>query len=192
LTFVEVLGLASNLPAADATFAEVVSLTFFVDMMVFLAVVLCGRWKVALLITNLYFISQKSDNIKYSLQHMNNNVIISEWTLWEYLGAYTSFIEGCDASMRASIENRLERLMQLGNEAREPISKPVRDGIFELRSQRGGRLLYYFRPGKKIIVVLGFVKDQRKLLEADIKLALQRRQQAEAEQEKANVIVKIH
>lgn len=122
----------------------------------------------------------------------NNNVIIMEWTLWEYENAYTSFLENeCDTRMRASIDNRLEKLLLKGNQAREPESKNLRDGIFELRAQRGGRLLYFFHPGKKIIVVLGILKDQKKVASKDIDEAIRRKQLAEAEEELSHV-TKVH
>lgn len=97
------------------------------------------------------------------------------WTLWEYEDAYTSFYAGCDMLGQASIDSRLEKLLEEGNQARAPVSKHVRDGIFELRSQRGARVLYFFQPDRKIVVVLGVIKDQRKLNPADINTALKRK-----------------
>ena len=101
-----------------------------------------------------------------------------EWTLWEFEDSYTSFYAGCDKLGQASIDSRLEKLLEQGNKARAPISKPVRDGIFELRSQRGARVLYFFQPDRKIVVVLGVIKDQRKLEKADINTAVKRKQVA--------------
>jgi putative component of toxin-antitoxin plasmid stabilization module len=109
------------------------------------------------------------------------------WSLWEYEGAYTRFYAGCDKLAQASIDSRLEVLLELGNMAREPYSKPVRDGIFELRSQRGARVLYFFQPDHKIVVVLGVIKNQRKLDKDDIRNAIKLKQLAEACEELKHV-----
>ena len=101
-----------------------------------------------------------------------------KWTLWEYEDSYTSFYAGCDKLVQASVDSRLEILLEQGNEARAPVSKHVREGVFELRSQRGARVLYFFQPDRKIVVVLGVIKDQRKLNPADINTALKRKQLA--------------
>ena len=103
------------------------------------------------------------------------------WTLWEFEDAYTSFYENdCDKRMRASRDERLDVLLDKGNTAREPYSKPVRDGVFEFRSQRGARVFYFFQPQQKIVVVLGVIKDQRKLDPKDIDKAVKRKKLAEA------------
>ena len=48
---------------------------------------------------------------------------------------------------------------------REPLVKPVEEGIFELRTQVGNditRIFYFFFSGKKIILTNGFVKKTQK------------------------------
>src|SRR5699024_3619013 len=50
---------------------------------------------------------------------------------------------------------------------REPYSKPLENGIFELRTKQGSditRVLYFFVIGKKAILTNGFIKNLRKLL----------------------------
>lgn len=56
-------------------------------------------------------------------------------------------------------------LQENGNELREPLSKPLGDGIFELRAQMGNnitRVLYFFFIGNKAILTNGFVKKTQK------------------------------
>lgn len=52
-----------------------------------------------------------------------------------------------------------------GPELREPYSKPLGDGIFEIRVKLGSditRVLYFFVIGKKIILTNGFTKKTQK------------------------------
>ena len=61
-----------------------------------------------------------------------------------------------------------------GNELREPYSKPLDDGIFELRAKQGtdiARALYFFVIGHKIIITNGFVKKTQKTPRSELELA---------------------
>ena len=69
-------------------------------------------------------------------------------------------------------------LEEKGNQLREPYSKPIDDGIFELRCKVGNnitRILYFFYYEGKIILTNGFVKKTRKTPTEEIKLAKERR-----------------
>lgn len=58
---------------------------------------------------------------------------------------------------------------------REPLVKPVENGIFELRTQSGNniaRVFYFFFVGKKIILTNGFIKKTQKTPRKYIELAL--------------------
>lgn len=88
------------------------------------------------------------------------------------------FIEAQPVKMRAKIAMELSVLQDLGNELREPYSKHLEDGIFEMRCKVGAditRLLYFFCGGKIVVLTNGFVKKGRKTPRAEIKLAKQRR-----------------
>ena len=66
----------------------------------------------------------------------------------------------------------------------EPVSKPISDGIFELRARHGtlrARLLYYFSPSERrlIVFVHGVVKKTSKIGKAEIRLAKKRRNEIE-------------
>lgn len=61
-----------------------------------------------------------------------------------------------------------------GNNLREPYSKAIDDGIFELRCKFGSditRILYFFYDGRKIILTNGFVKKTQKLPSKELVLA---------------------
>ncbi len=80
--------------------------------------------------------------------------------------------------MKAKVVADLHLLEEYGNMAREPLSKHLEDGIFEVRSKVGSdivRILYFF-DGKRIIIVTnGFVKKQSKTPRSEIELAKKRR-----------------
>ena len=66
-------------------------------------------------------------------------------------------------------------LEEAGNTLREPYSKYVRDGIFELRikvSSNITRILYFFYIDKRIILTNGFVKKTDKTPDNEIVKAL--------------------
>lgn len=76
-----------------------------------------------------------------------------------------SFILAQDVKMRAKIFMMLEFLEDKGPALREPYSKPLGDGIFEIRAKQGKditRVLYFFVVGQKIILTNGFVKKAMK------------------------------
>ena len=88
------------------------------------------------------------------------------------------FITSLDAKMRAKMIGLLELLEERGNQLREPYSKPIDDGIFEIRCKVGNnitRVLYFFYFEGKIILTNGFVKKTQKTPPEEIKLAKERR-----------------
>jgi len=81
------------------------------------------------------------------------------------------FILAQDLKMRAKLFKLLELLELKGNELREPYSKFLEDGIFEIRAIQGTditRILYFFVVGKKIILTHGFVKKTQKTPPSEI------------------------
>jgi len=84
------------------------------------------------------------------------------------------FILAQDLKMRAKLFRLLELLELKGNELREPYSKFLEDGIFEVRAIQGTnitRILYFFVVGKKIILTHGFVKKTQKTPPSEINIA---------------------
>lgn len=84
------------------------------------------------------------------------------------------FILEQNNKMQAKIFKNLELLENRGNELREPFSKHIEDGIFELRSKVSNditRIFYFFVIGQKIILTNGFVKKTQKTPKSEIELA---------------------
>lgn len=84
------------------------------------------------------------------------------------------FIDAQSLKMQARIYRLLELLEMKGNALREPYSKALGDGLFELRGEQGGsttRLLYFFMVGNRAIVTNGFAKKTRKTPASELELA---------------------
>ncbi len=89
------------------------------------------------------------------------------------------FIRSLTVKMKAKVVADLNLLEEYGNLAREPLSKELEDGIFELRTIEGSdivRILYFFDRDRIIIATNGFAKKQKKTPMGEIELAKQRRQ----------------
>jgi phage-related protein len=98
------------------------------------------------------------------------------------------FIKLQDIKMRAKIVGLLELLEEKGNQLREPYSKPIVDGIFEIRCKVGNnitRVLYFFYYEGKIVLTNGFVKKTQKTPPEEIKLAKERRADFKERMEKS-------
>ena len=88
------------------------------------------------------------------------------------------FIFSLDKKMRTKVLFILDILADNGYELREPYSKHLEDGIFELRAKVGSdisRVLYFFYVGSRIVLTNGFIKKTQKTPEQQIKLAKQYR-----------------
>ena len=75
------------------------------------------------------------------------------------------FILKLPPKMRAKVLRTIDMLETNGTNLREPYSKHLNDGIFELRVQIGSdlsRVLYFFMVGKKAILTHGFIKKTQK------------------------------
>lgn len=75
------------------------------------------------------------------------------------------FLLSLDKKMRAKLTGMISILQDYGNQLREPYSKHLEDGIFEIRSKVGSdisRVLYFFCYDGKIILTNGFVKKTQK------------------------------
>ena len=60
---------------------------------------------------------------------------------------------------------------------RPPLSKPIGDGLYELRhvGRLNTRIFYFFAHGKRIVLVHGILKKGRKIPVHERKVALQRK-----------------
>ena len=84
------------------------------------------------------------------------------------------FLNGLDAKMRAKALHSISILEEFGNQLREPHSKAMGDGLFELRikfSSDISRIFYFFVVDNRIVLTNGFVKKTMKTPKAEIELA---------------------
>lgn len=84
------------------------------------------------------------------------------------------FLLQLDKKMRAKLAGMIQILQEYGNTLREPYSKHLGDGIFEIRSKVGNdisRVLYFFYHDGKIILTNGFVKKSQKTPKAELERA---------------------
>lgn len=84
-----------------------------------------------------------------------------------------NFLNSLDIKMRNKILMILNVLQEKGNQLREPYSKHLEDGIFEVRGKVStdiSRVLYFYHNGK-IIMTNGFVKKSSKTPKTEIALA---------------------
>jgi hypothetical protein len=82
-----------------------------------------------------------------------------------------AFVEGLEGRNRDEAIALIERLRRDGNTIREPHSKPVQQGVLELRGHQV-RLLYTFRPGRRAVLLNGVIKKQDKLPAGTVKDAV--------------------
>lgn len=76
------------------------------------------------------------------------------------------FILEQNNKMQAKIFHNIELLEQEGNMLREPYSKHLEDGIFELRNKVGSditRVLYFFVIGETIVSTMALQRKLKKL-----------------------------
>ena len=91
-----------------------------------------------------------------------------------------NFLNSLDIKMRNKILMILNVLQEKGNQLREPYSKYLEYGIFEVRGKVGNdisRVLYFFYYNGKIIITNGFIKKSQKTPKNEIKLAKEYRKE---------------
>ena len=84
------------------------------------------------------------------------------------------FLDSLDTKMRAKMTRSISALQEHGPKLREPYSKSLDDGIFELRAKVGSnitRTLYFFLAGKRVILTHGFIKKTQKTPLSEIERA---------------------
>lgn len=85
-----------------------------------------------------------------------------------------TFLDGLDKKMRAKALYGLAILKEFGNTLREPHSKPMGDGLFELRIKFASdisRIFYFFVVDNKIVLTNGFVKKTMRTPKSELDLA---------------------
>lgn len=90
------------------------------------------------------------------------------------------FLNGLNREMRYKMMQQLDYLEMRGNMPRGDSTKPLGDGIFELRAQNKTditRILFFFGKNQEIVLSNGFVKKQQRMPMSELELA--RRNQAD-------------
>ena len=62
------------------------------------------------------------------------------------------FIKGLDKKMRAKVLRTIETLEDMGNQLREPYSKHLDDGIWELRPGNNRVMFFYFKDDTFVLL----------------------------------------
>lgn len=81
------------------------------------------------------------------------------------------FLDSLDTKMLANMSRTISMLQENGLALREPYSKSLDDGIFELRAQAGSnitRVLYFLYIGRRVVLTNGFIKKTQKTPESEI------------------------
>jgi phage-related protein len=78
-----------------------------------------------------------------------------------------TFLAALDGLLATEAVALLAYVRVRGQALREPRSKSLGEGLFELRGRHGVRLFYTFRPGRRIVVLDGMVK-KRQDIPADV------------------------
>lgn len=84
------------------------------------------------------------------------------------------FLLSLDKKMRAKMADMISILEDNGYELREPYSRHLSEGIFELRAKVGSditRVMYFFYIDRRIILTNGFVKKTQKTPRAELERA---------------------
>lgn len=112
-------------------------------------------------------------------------------TMWKDENGYSPVDDFLDVLYADNIKLYVKTMRNLGlleatgNMLGMPYSKPLGDGIFELRSSQGSnisRLFYFFEEGGIIIVDHAILKKTQKIPAADLELALERKADYERRQ----------
>ncbi|MDK4481523.1 type II toxin-antitoxin system RelE/ParE family toxin [Fusobacterium necrophorum] len=92
------------------------------------------------------------------------------------------FIESTDKKMMTRIFQKMRLLEEYGDTLKEPYSKYLQKGIFELRVSSDtniSRIFYFFFWNKKIILTNGFIKKTQKTPKKEIEKALEYKKEFE-------------
>ena len=119
---------------------------------------------------------------------------MSDWTVDEHKTAagqshFAEFVAGLtDANDIKDAAVLTGALRALGNQLREPRSKSLDDGVFELRGTRV-RIYYGFLPGRRAVLVGGYVKKRTDTPVDVLRLMRARLKEVEDEQKKSRTRV---
>jgi phage-related protein len=91
------------------------------------------------------------------------------------------FVESLIPALQAKVLQDLDLLEQFGTELSMPLARPVSGYQFwELRSQASGniaRIFYVAAPGRRIVLLHGFVKKTQRTSSRELQIAAARREE---------------
>jgi len=120
---------------------------------------------------------------------------MTPWELLEFRNCVESFYDNCNAALAEELDMRLDTLRQKGNECVYPVTKPLGDGLFELRAKSGtqqARLIFFYQANRKIIFVHAFKKSGSGKDKKEYRKALPIKRNIQAGMEKENVFPYTH
>ena len=98
-----------------------------------------------------------------------------------------TFLDSLNMKMRVKALGCIDILAEFGNTLREPYSKAIGKGLYELRIKFAGdvtRIFYFFVVNNKIILTNGFIKKTQKTPQGEIILARKYKADFEGRQKK--------
>jgi phage-related protein len=102
----------------------------------------------------------------YSVEYFNRDVL--------------ALIESWPAGVLAAYARVVELLIEVGPALGMPHSRPMGEGLFELRvraREGAGRVLYCYISGRRVVLVHAFMKKTQRTPMADLRLARRRVQE---------------
>ena len=87
---------------------------------------------------------------------------------------FVEFMQALPEKLQAKVLRSIDLLEEYGSSLREPYSKHIDDGIFELRTKYASditRSMYFFFEGNRIVITHGFVKKQQKIPVSELQKA---------------------
>ncbi|MCL2147416.1 MAG: type II toxin-antitoxin system RelE/ParE family toxin [Synergistaceae bacterium] len=98
-----------------------------------------------------------------------------------------TFLDSLDLKMRVKALGSIDILAEFGNKLREPYSKAIGKGLYELRIKFAGditQIFYFFIVDNRIILTNGFIKKTQKTPPSEIALARKYKADYEGRQKK--------
>jgi phage-related protein len=102
---------------------------------------------------------------------------MANWKIVYYSDAVVQFVEDLPVSIRACYARITERMVVYGPNLGMPYTRPMGDGLFEVRAhgKEGiARVFYCTAVGRRIVMLHGFVKKTDKTPPKELKIANRR------------------
>ena len=109
------------------------------------------------------------------------------WKIDYYSQQVQDFVDGMPMGIKASYAKLTELLSEFGMDLRMPHSRPMGDGLFELRpkGKEGiGRVFYCMLISKRIVMLHGFIKKTEETPRKELNIAQRRMKEVKDEYRK--------